>query len=197
MCDARNTGLHGRFLGLFGEERSDDFRNGSTLGVLTRREGREHCVDRRSALWCRGLAALENREKLVNNSGRPFAIYAWHNTTLVSDWWNYLMKMYLNSTDLVDPSMDIPKPEAVIPTVEDLYRRLFAIVLGKNLDLFEEPAKPTDMPGIAIVTETRIFLDNTAYLLSVIILCANAAHLETATILAGLCPAGWLGLLSV
>ncbi|EGO60699.1 hypothetical protein NEUTE1DRAFT_76069 [Neurospora tetrasperma FGSC 2508] len=120
---------------------------------------------------------IRQANKLVNNSGRPFAIYAWHNTTLVSDWWNYLMKMYLNSTDLVDPSLDIPKPEAVIPTVEDLYRRLFAIVLGKNLDLFEEPAKPTDVPGIAIITETRIFLDDKAYLLSVIILCANAAVL--------------------
>lgn len=120
---------------------------------------------------------VRQANELVNNNGRPYAIYAWHNTTLVADWWNYLMKMQLNTTDLADPSSDIPKPEAVIPAVEDLYRRLFAIVLGKNFDLFEEPAQPTNVPGIAVVTETRIFLDDTGYLLSVIILCLNAAVL--------------------
>ncbi|KAH7633408.1 hypothetical protein B0T09DRAFT_258537 [Sordaria sp. MPI-SDFR-AT-0083] len=120
---------------------------------------------------------VRQANKLVNNNGRPYAIYAWHNTTLISDWWNYLMKMQLNSSDLVDPSSDIPKPEAVIPTVEDLYRRLFAIILGKNFDLFEEPTKPTNVPGIAVVTETRIFLEDTSYLLSVVILCLNAAVL--------------------
>lgn len=111
---------------------------------------------------------------LINDIGRPSIESAWHNGTMVVDWWNYLLKSLMQTTDLVDPSVEVPKSERVIPVVEDLYQRLFAILLGKNLDLFEEATKPTNISGVVVVTETRIFLNDTAFLLSVIILCLNA-----------------------
>nr|CAC18275.2 putative protein [Neurospora crassa] len=120
---------------------------------------------------------VRQANKLVNYNGRPMNDYAWHNATMVADWWNYLMRFKLNSTDLVDPSLDIPKAEDMIPVVQDLYQRLFAILVGKNLDMFQEPSTLQSINGTIIVTETRIFLDNKAYLMSVIILCLTAAVL--------------------
>ncbi|KAK1778237.1 hypothetical protein QBC45DRAFT_168921 [Copromyces sp. CBS 386.78] len=114
---------------------------------------------------------------LINNPSRPSQDYAWHNETFVADWWNYLLKFQLQSTDLVDPAKELPKPEAVAPAVADLYQRLFAIMLGKNLDLFPETVGQANVSGIVVVTETRIFLDDMAYLLSVVILCLIAAVL--------------------
>ncbi|KAK3491431.1 hypothetical protein B0T13DRAFT_490701 [Neurospora crassa] len=120
---------------------------------------------------------VRQANNLINNPSRPSQDYAWHNETFVADWWNYLMKFQLQSTDLVDPSKELPKPEDVAPAVADLYQRLFAILLGKNLDLFPETVGQVNVSGTVVVTETRIFLDDTAYLLSVVILCLVAAVL--------------------
>lgn len=114
---------------------------------------------------------------LINDIGRPGIDSAWHNGTMVVDWWNYLLKSLMQTTDLVDPSVKVPKPKKVIPVVEELYQRLFAILLGKNLDLFEESTKPTNISGVVVVTETRIFLNDTAFLISVVILCLNGVVL--------------------
>lgn len=120
---------------------------------------------------------VRQANKLVNFDGRPMSDYAWHNKTVVADWFNYLLRYKLNSKDLVNPSLDVPKAEEIIPAVQDLYQRMFAILVGKNLDMFQEPSAPQSINGTIIVTETRIFLDDTAYLMSVVILCLTAAVL--------------------
>ncbi|KAK3351423.1 hypothetical protein B0H65DRAFT_420244 [Neurospora tetraspora] len=120
---------------------------------------------------------VRQANRLTNDSSRPFNYFGWHNVSMVVDWWNYLLKSYLQSSDLVDPTLDVPKPEYAAPAVEELYQRLFAILLGQNFDMFKEASEKTDVPGVVIVTETRIFLDDTAFMLSVVILCLNAAVL--------------------
>lgn len=79
----------------------------------------------------------------------------------------------LNNTELVDPLTEAPKYDLVIPAVQDVYRRLFAVTIGQRLDIFQTPAEPLNVNGTMIVQETRIFLDDTAYIITLAILSFN------------------------
>ncbi|KAK3378246.1 hypothetical protein B0H63DRAFT_418148 [Podospora didyma] len=99
----------------------------------------------------------------------------WHNITNTHDWFNFILKYRLN-TDLVDPAKDIPSYDLVIPAAQDLYKSLFAILLGQNLDLFELSNLIT-FPGVVTERETRIFLDETSLIVTIGILCLTAVVL--------------------
>lgn len=79
----------------------------------------------------------------------------------------------LNSTELVDPLTKAPKYDLVIPAVQDVYRRIFAVTIGQRLDIFQTPSEPLSVNGTMIVQETRIFLDDTAYIITLAILSFN------------------------
>lgn len=54
----------------------------------------------------------------------------WHNDTFVDTWFAYFVKEIANSTVFVDPEMPEPTFDAIAPIVEDIYTRVFAIILG-------------------------------------------------------------------
>lgn len=98
---------------------------------------------------------------------------AWHNDTLTRDWMNYFLKLEMNSTDLVDPSKGLPDVAALIPSVEKNYQRFGAALLGANPDLFAAfgPAQtPPRLEATLVTQETRIFMDDTAFTISMTIL---------------------------
>lgn len=98
---------------------------------------------------------------------------AWHNDTLTRDWMNYYLKLETNSTDHVDPSKDLPDVAGLIPSVERNYQRLGAALLGANRDLFAtfEPGETQPRLAATLVTQdTRIFMDDTAFIISLTIL---------------------------
>lgn len=98
----------------------------------------------------------------------------WHNDTLTRDWMNYLLKYMLNSTSLVDPRQDLPTGTETITAVQDLYKRLFSAALGLNLNgIFKASSQPIQMPGVMVVPETRIFMDNVAFIITIVILGLN------------------------
>jgi hypothetical protein len=97
----------------------------------------------------------------------------WHNDTLTRDWMNYLAKLMLNSTRLVDPNHPLPTAEETIPVVQDLYKRLFSVALGLNMRVFKRAAEPVQLHGTVVVPETRIFMDETAFIITIVILALN------------------------
>lgn len=97
----------------------------------------------------------------------------WHNDTLTRDWMNYLLKLMLNSTSLVDPAKPLPTGEETIPVVQDLYKRLFSATLGLNMRVFKTATEPTRLSGVVVVPETRIFMDDTAFIITIVILGLN------------------------
>ncbi|RKU40229.1 hypothetical protein DL546_002383 [Coniochaeta pulveracea] len=97
----------------------------------------------------------------------------WHNDTLTRDWMNYLIKLMLNSTKLVDPDQPLPTAEETIPVVQDLYKRLFSVALGLNMRVFKTAAEPVPLLGTVVVPETRIFMDDTAFIITIVILGLN------------------------
>lgn len=95
----------------------------------------------------------------------------WHNDTLTRDWMNYFLKLAMNGTDLVDPSKPLPNVTNLIPTVERIYQRIGAALLGAATDLFADAQQPAPMiQAVMLTSDTRIFMDNTAYTISLVIL---------------------------
>lgn len=99
------------------------------------------------------------------------AALGWHNDTRTRDWMNYFLKIATNGMDLVDPSKALPDPTSLAPTVQKTYQRIGAALLGTTSDLFADAQRPAPTIQVTIATsDTRIFMDNTAYLLSLVIL---------------------------
>lgn len=101
------------------------------------------------------------------------AMLAWHNDTLTRDWMNYYLKLETNSTDLVDPSKGLPDVAGLIPSVEKNYQRVGAALLGANPDLFAAygpDRTPQRLEATLVTQDTRIFMDDTAFIISMTIL---------------------------
>lgn len=97
----------------------------------------------------------------------------WHNDTLTRDMMNYLLAISLDSRDFLDPEKPPPDPNDLIPTIEKLYRKLFVIILGANLQLFVPGDKALSVTGQKLTDETRIFVDQNAFIITVTILGLN------------------------
>lgn len=99
--------------------------------------------------------------------------FGWHNDTLTRDWMNYLLKVYTNSAAFVDPTKDVPDSNIIVPIVEDVYRRLFSTLLGLELSIFKQQSEPVLFEGTVTTPDTRIFMDETAFIISIAILGLN------------------------
>lgn len=96
---------------------------------------------------------------------------SWHNDTLTRDWMNYFLKLKLNSSRLIDPAQPVPDLNSIFTPVEDLYGILVANIIGSHFSsLFEASTSPRRILGTQIVRETRIFMDKTAFVITIAIL---------------------------
>ena len=102
---------------------------------------------------------------------RPADDDGWHNDTISRDWVNYLLKLKLNSTRLLDASQPAPSLDSIAHPVEDLYKTFVAHIIGSHFpSLFESVVSPMQLPATQIVRETRIFMDETAFIITIAIL---------------------------
>ncbi|OHE95378.1 hypothetical protein CORC01_09250 [Colletotrichum orchidophilum] len=97
---------------------------------------------------------------------------AWHNDSLSLDWFNYLIKISDPDSHVLDPNV-FPNATALAPTVERVYRQLYVLMLGLNHFLFDEYQEPITITGVQRKTETRIFMDATAFTISLVVLGIN------------------------
>lgn len=95
----------------------------------------------------------------------------WHNDTLTLDWMNYLLRLKLNSSRLLDAAQPVPEFDSVKGPVEALYKTLVANMIGARLStLFEASTQPTEILGMEMGLETRIFMDRMAFIATIAIL---------------------------
>ncbi|RFU35191.1 hypothetical protein B7463_g1109, partial [Scytalidium lignicola] len=95
----------------------------------------------------------------------------WHNDSFTSDWMNSLLGIMLDTGRLVDPSAPIPESKDVIPALEKLYTRLFALLLGLNTHVFTPATKDSPpVQAFAIIHLSRLFVSSLSFKVSVIIL---------------------------
>ncbi|KAH7192131.1 uncharacterized protein B0J16DRAFT_262795 [Fusarium flagelliforme] len=97
----------------------------------------------------------------------------WHNESTARDWMNYFTVLKTGSRDALDPHNPPPDTEKLKPLVEDIYRRVFAIFLGLNDQLFDtkDEIKPTTV--VRRTVETRIFMENASFIMTMTILASN------------------------
>lgn len=98
---------------------------------------------------------------------------SWHNDTLTRDWMSYLLKVAMDSTRLVDAEEPVPDAVSTGASVEDLIQRFFSYFLGRDPTLFKATTTPMEVTGTRMVPETRIFMDQTAFIITMTILCLN------------------------
>ncbi|KAF4584433.1 hypothetical protein GQ602_005806 [Ophiocordyceps camponoti-floridani] len=101
----------------------------------------------------------------------------WHEDQHAADWISLLIAESKGSRDFIDPQTPPPDTFELIPIVQQLYRKGFAIVLGRHHNLFNQADTTTTQPasispstGFKLVTETRIFFDETSLIITLTIL---------------------------
>lgn len=96
----------------------------------------------------------------------------WHNDSVTTDWMNYFLKLATNGTDLIDPNKPLPDAVRLIPTIQEIYQRIGAALLGANRDMFADSPQNQGsvLPATIQTQDTRIFMDNTALIISLTIL---------------------------
>ncbi|KAM0477581.1 hypothetical protein ACHAPX_005895 [Trichoderma viride] len=116
----------------------------------------------------------EQRNRVVTQLNNMLGVSGnWHNDTLTRDMMNYLLVISLNSRDFLDPKKPPPDPNDLIPTIEKVYRKLFVIILSTNINLFVPGDKALSVTGQKLTDETRIFVDQNAFIITVTILGLN------------------------
>ncbi|KAL2207713.1 hypothetical protein CC79DRAFT_772673 [Sarocladium strictum] len=121
-----------------------------------------------------------HQQLLINKATQLIASSApqWHNDTLSRNWMVHFMTVLADSRSFLDPAEPPPDLEELRPTMESIYRTLFAILLSLNQHLFEAPesadiSEASASDGVSYVPEVRIFMDTTAFIISMIVLGLN------------------------
>lgn len=105
----------------------------------------------------------------------------WHNDSFPSDFNNYLIEKHINSTRLIDPSLPPPSPEDAASAFADVYSKLFAILIGTNMDMLLTPAAAdTNVDGFTIRPTVRVFLSKPMFIIAETIL---ALYIVVTTVL--------------
>ncbi|OBT67469.1 hypothetical protein VE03_03067 [Pseudogymnoascus sp. 23342-1-I1] len=94
----------------------------------------------------------------------------WHSDTFAIDWINSLLKIQLNSSDLISPATPVPDIPTVIPHFAGMYQRLAAAMFSFDTTLFEKAPANTTIAVQIHTKQTRIFMTPTMFYISIIIL---------------------------
>jgi hypothetical protein len=93
----------------------------------------------------------------------------WHNDSFPSDFGNYLLGLSTNSSRLVDPQSPPPVFNEVVVPFSELYSKLFAIWISRNMDQLMEK-KDSNVQGYIIQPTIRIFISKTMFIIAETIL---------------------------
>ncbi|KAI0144789.1 hypothetical protein BJ166DRAFT_629399 [Pestalotiopsis sp. NC0098] len=96
---------------------------------------------------------------------------SWHNITVARDWMNAFLKLQLNTTAHIDPDQPLMDLDVMIPGVEAVLKKCIAVLFGLNPSFWTaagDDVQPID--GVAIRSETRIFMSTAALIVSLVIL---------------------------
>ncbi|KAI9880048.1 MAG: hypothetical protein M1830_005780 [Pleopsidium flavum] len=98
---------------------------------------------------------------------------SWHNDTFAPDWINYLIKRSTNSTAITDPNAPLPDFAPTAAIIQELHRRLFAILLGLNIHVLVSAPPNAQVSGIITSQAHRIFMSKTMFIISIVLLSLN------------------------
>ena len=97
----------------------------------------------------------------------------WHKDTFVDSWFGFFVKTLSNSSLPVDPSTPVPEYDSIAPLVEDIYTRLFAILLGLHPDWFAPAPAETELHGAVLVPCSRVFMSRPMFIIAISLISLN------------------------
>ncbi|KAH8688160.1 hypothetical protein BGZ61DRAFT_353025 [Ilyonectria robusta] len=112
------------------------------------------------------LFLIMNKSFLLTNS-------RWRNNTSTSSWLSEFIAWETGSRDFLDPNLPVPDASKLTPVITKLYSRAFSAFLGVKPDFLEAAKQKSSITGTRSASETRIVLDNTAFIISITILCID------------------------
>lgn len=94
----------------------------------------------------------------------------WHSDSMSGSWLTEIMKADVGD-DFINPNEPNPEESLMVSATMDVWRRSFSYFLGSGVVPYEplEEDAPK-IAGTATVTETRIFMSNSAFLISIVIM---------------------------
>ena len=110
---------------------------------------------------------------ILSNYQMESTASTWHNDTLARDYISYLSVVSSGSRTAIDPAKPLPDPADQIPFVESIYRLLFATILGLNQRIFESEKEQVASNAVRFTTETKIFTDGPAFIITMVVLGLN------------------------
>ena len=97
----------------------------------------------------------------------------WHTDAFIDSWFGFFIKALSNSSVPIDPIAAAPVYDFIAPVVEDIYTRLFAILLGLHPDWFATAPANTEIPGSVLVPCSRVFMSRPMFIIAVSLICLN------------------------
>ncbi|CAG2008151.1 unnamed protein product [Fusarium graminearum] len=98
----------------------------------------------------------------------------WHNDSTARDWINYFTVLVTGSRDVLDPLKSVPDTESLQPHIQNIYRRVFAIFLSLNEQLFDKSEERSASTVVRKTEETRIFMEDASFIMTMTILALNS-----------------------
>ncbi|CAI4210373.1 unnamed protein product [Parascedosporium putredinis] len=119
-------------------------------------------------IWCRGGIILYWGRGGVR--AFPATAADWHSDGMSGSWLTEIMKADIGN-DFINPNEPNPEESLMVSSTMDVWRRSFSYFLGSGVVPYEplEEDAPK-IAGTATVTETRIFMSNSAFLISIVIM---------------------------
>lgn len=106
--------------------------------------------------------------------GQPPDYFRWHNDTTASDWFNLFLKKLSRSTSIIDPLAPPPDFATTADLVNQVYQRLFAVVLQDNQEYLVGAPPGSFIIAKEIGTQQRIFISEAMFYIVVVILALDA-----------------------
>ncbi|KAL8801402.1 MAG: hypothetical protein Q9182_004466 [Xanthomendoza sp. 2 TL-2023] len=116
--------------------------------------------------------SLTNASSFMFTGGADTDPY-WHNDTFVDTWFAYFVKHLSNSTTFVDPAQPVPAFSDVVPHVENICIRLFAIMVDLNQHWLAEAMANSTVPGVIIIPSQRVYVSNSMFIITITLLTLN------------------------
>ena len=118
------------------------------------------------------LTNFMNETRRVFMAGANTADY-WHDDVYVDSWFAYLIKLLDKGAGITDPHQSVPSFVKVLPLIQDLYSRVFAIQLGLNVDWLAPAKSDALVVGIKAMPEERLFMSQPAFIIAIVLLMLN------------------------
>ncbi|KAH7161854.1 hypothetical protein EDB81DRAFT_854125 [Dactylonectria macrodidyma] len=99
-----------------------------------------------------------------------YPVDSWSNSTNTLNWISQIIYLETGSRDFVDPKLPLPDLAKLTPVINKVYSRIVAAFFGRNTDFFDTVTQESIIEGKRVTRETRIFMDNTAFAISMTVL---------------------------